>query len=244
MTVRSAGNRSSVPIDWPRIESFVGYGRADAPVVFIGPEEHLDSVEGLSDELRLRSTYDRYMDRRNALASSPSEDLLGKFVRTWKPMNDLMLRRGSGAKPTYEKRREYQIEALGTQTGDALLTELLPYPSPDRYGWVYGTISRFLHRTEYEDALTSSRVEMLKKILASHRRELVVCYSKHDWCTFERLFPGARWGDVGSHLRVATYGSTRVLLTTHFSRGFQSESSLDTLATVALGEWPARPTEA
>lgn len=41
-------------IDWPCIEGFVGYGRADAPVVFIGPA-------GLTAELR--STYNKYMGR-------------------------------------------------------------------------------------------------------------------------------------------------------------------------------------
>lgn len=36
---------NNIAIDWPKIESLVGFGRLEAPVVFIGMEEGLTSPD-------------------------------------------------------------------------------------------------------------------------------------------------------------------------------------------------------
>jgi hypothetical protein len=46
---------SSTAINWERIESFIGYGRRDAPVVFIGMEEGLADKSALKNDLIRRS---------------------------------------------------------------------------------------------------------------------------------------------------------------------------------------------
>ena len=65
-------------IDWERIECLVGFENIEAPVVLIGPEEHLDSVHTLGSELALRSTFEPVMllamaprARRHGIILSP-----------------------------------------------------------------------------------------------------------------------------------------------------------------------------
>lgn len=41
--------------DWKRIEDFVGFGRADAPIVLIGMQEGLKDAEALDEDLAIRS---------------------------------------------------------------------------------------------------------------------------------------------------------------------------------------------
>jgi hypothetical protein len=54
-------------INWERIETFIGFGRHDAPVVFIGMEEDLRSRDELNGDLLIRSSYDRpIMDLKEA----------------------------------------------------------------------------------------------------------------------------------------------------------------------------------
>ena len=221
-------------IDWLRIEAFVGYGTIDAPVVFVGPEEHIDSIECLVPELELRSTYEAVMDRADAIGVAGSDSALGKFVPTWKPMNDLMLRRQGIKSPTYGDRQKYQIHELGRSSGKTLLAELLPYPAPNRSCWVYSDLARFDGRDQYEEALTTTRIEMLTRVLRDYKRDVIVCYGKRDWPSYQKLFPEAEWENIESDFLVATGNGTRIVLAHHFSRGFETQSALDRLAETVL----------
>jgi hypothetical protein len=176
------------------------------------------------------------MDRLDAYGTGADKILLGKFVPTWKPMNDLMLRREGCTKPTYDMRRQYQIDSLGRRNGDTLIAELLPYPSPGRCDWVYTGVSRFRNRETYEHTVTRQRITALHQVLVSHPRELVICYGKYDWTRFEALFPAVAWKSVGKRYRTGDFNGSRVVLTWHFSRTFETEAALDELADVVFGD--------
>jgi hypothetical protein len=44
-------------VNWKRIEDFIGFGRRDASVVFIGMEEGLKDADALDEDLMIRSGY-------------------------------------------------------------------------------------------------------------------------------------------------------------------------------------------
>src|SRR5258706_1810945 len=123
-----------MPIDWTRIENFVGYGRHNAPVVFIGIEENHSGEQTLENDLLHRSKFDTIEDIQVA-----SEGIAGAarwfqgprppLQPTWKPMCLLMLQRYGCVDPTDQDLDEYQITKLGRSGGATVLTELRPYPN-------------------------------------------------------------------------------------------------------------------
>ncbi len=148
-------------------------------------------------------------------------------------MCDLMLRRRHDKRPSRVTRNAYQATELGRCHGDSLLTELLPYPHPNEGDWRYDDYGRYANREAYERTLLPRRIELLRTVLREGRRDLVVCYGKSKWCEFRKLFDDAIWCDHDSIL-TAKVGTTRILLTHHFSRAFGPESNLARLATLAL----------
>jgi hypothetical protein len=221
-------------IDWERIEGFIGFGRRDAPVVFVGMEEGLADSAALDEDLALRSTYSTPVmdlkDAQNEVASA------GGVPRspTWDLMADLMVRRHGKALPTVADRHSYRACRLGRCDGDTLLTELLPYPHPKASDWLYARFGRYATRAAYMAAMLPERVRLLQSILGGSKRELIVCYGKAHWSHYESLFPEALWRNDG-RFRVAQEDKTRIILAPHFTaHGCNTLEHLGRLAEVAL----------
>lgn len=227
-------------IDWDRIERFVGYGRPDAPVVFIGVEEGLSKEDSLQEDLLIRSRFERVMDLKDAHAGIANTERLfdparTKCQRTWRPMCDLMLRR-SGESPTLATRNRYQATKLGRSIGDTLLCELLPYPSNNASAWVYP--ERFDTRDVYREAVLPRRIALLKNAIRESKREIIVCYGKSDWANFELLFKSVSMSERGQ-FRVGASNETKIVLAPHFSaREFNRETEMEALAEIALAPHP------
>ena len=200
-------------IVWERIENFVGFGRRDAPVVFIGMEEGLKEAGDLLADLAIRSTYEHpVMDLKEAHRDVAGTERYfdpdsAPRQPTWRVMADLMLRREGSKSPTGDERRRYRALRLGRSGGDTLLAELLPYPHPKNSDWLYKPFGKFETRADYENSLLPERKRLLSGVLGETRREL----------------------------RLADANGARVLLTTHFAdRGFNTDVQLEELARVAL----------
>lgn len=229
-------------IDWERIERFIGFGRRDAPVVFIGMEEGLKDAGALDEDLAIRSNYEsQVMDLREAHRGIAGTERYFDPDRaprqpTWRVMADLMLRREGLTSPTGEDRRRYRALRLGRSDGDTLLAELLPYPHPKASDWLYERFGKYRTREAYIDALLPRRSRLLRDVLAEAPREVVVCYGKTHWPHYQALFDEVNWRDKGP-FRIGEAGRARVILTTHFSdRGFNTEEQLAAFARIAGGE--------
>jgi hypothetical protein len=105
MPLRRLRYEASV-IAWTRIEGFIGFGRGDAPVVFIGMEEGLKNAAALDEDLAIRSSYmSNVMDLKEAHRGIAGTERYFDPDRaprqpTWRVMADLMLRRvGCPAQP-------------------------------------------------------------------------------------------------------------------------------------------------
>jgi len=237
-------------IAWDRIEQFVGYGRVDAPVVFLGMEEGQSSSASLESDLVYRSQFEPIIDLQTAHRGI---DGTGKFFdpvggstqRTWRPMCELMIRRqDAGGRPNRQSRLRYQALQLGRSHGDSLLTELLPYPKRTAEAWpeIYG--QRFRTRALYEQHMLPYRIELLSRLLAGYRRELVICYGKANWSSYKQLANVAfgvgveQWPAVPSDGALTVVaGGVRIVLTKHFSaRDFNTDEQLRKFVNVALHE--------
>jgi hypothetical protein len=209
-------------INWKIIENHIGYGRKDAPVVFVGMEEGADrNLEMLKPNLIERSSMPQF-------AEIDGKTL--KTVRTWRVACDFMLRRAGHGTTNHTSRLEYQRFKLGRLNGDSLLTELMPYPSPGLDCWPYADLGRDTDRATYINRLMPDRLRLLSELLAAHPREFIVCYGKGYSAQFKKLFPAdLNWQPNGS-LEVAQWKAQRVAITPHFvSREFNTEQQMAAL---------------
>jgi hypothetical protein len=231
-------------IDWARIEGFIGFGRRNAPVVFIGMEEGLTESSALDDDLKLRSTYeDSVMDLKTAHRGVAESDRifdpdLAYRQPTWRVMADIMLRRAGNPDPTRDDRRRYGALQLGRSAGDSLLAELLPYPHTKSSEWLYERFGRHLTREDYTSKLLPDRKRLLRSVLAEAQRELIVCYGKAHWRSYQEIFEQADWSWESPFI-VAEWRGARVVLTKHFSSSaFNTDKQLAQLASIALLDRP------
>jgi hypothetical protein len=220
-------------IDWDAIENFIGFGNANAEVLFLGMEEGLSPGVALEDDLKARAGYAQYEDLYDA--QSLLEDC-GRFFgpaplcqRTWRPMCHLMLRRETNEPLDNKKRTRYQADRLGRRDGQTLLAELLPYPNPNTGTWLYGPYGR-PSRAE----LVERRIALLKEALQFANFKIAVAYGTGNWMYYRNVFPSIAWKQHGCFL-VGNDADTRFVLTPHFStRAFNTEAQLDAFAEVCL----------
>jgi hypothetical protein len=240
-------------IDWGAIETFIGFGRPDAPVVFIGMEERLENPAHLPADLLIRSGWSSIMDLQDAHVNIPGAEAFLRIdgpitQRTWRPMCDLMLRRNTGGNtaPSLNQRLYYQANRLGRNDGETLLAELLPYPHPDAQVYWYANYGRFQDHDQYRNILLPIRLTLLSCMLASCRRSLIVCYGQGNWEHYKALIgqycrrlnvatPPWEPGQDGN-MEVCNVGEARILLVHHFAtQAFNSDAQLGAFANVALG---------
>jgi hypothetical protein len=229
-------------IDGDRLESFIGYGNRDAPVVFIGIEEGLSDVSALVADLSSRSQFECIMDLHEAhVGLADVQKLFGdnaKTQRTWRPMCHVMLRRAGIERPTLKERKRYQGNELGRRDGQTLIAELLPYPSKkqarDSAAWPYGGLCRFQTYKQYRSELLQKRKDLLVNELSRVSRKLIVCYGKSEWNEYMDLFQIINWVDDGVY-RLGAWLDSRVVLTDHLSsRTFNTEEQLQQFVDVVL----------
>jgi hypothetical protein len=186
---------TSIRINWERIDNFIGFGFEDAPVVFIGMEEGLKNAGALDEDLVIRSTYATpIMDLKEAHIGIAGTEHYFEPDRaprqpTWRVMADLMLRREQpGMTPTAADRRRYRATRLGRSGGDTLLTVLLPYPHPKSNDWLYKRFDKYKTRDDYESDMLPKRRRLLRSVIGTVNRDLIVCYGKGNWPQFQELF--------------------------------------------------------
>jgi hypothetical protein len=200
---------------------FIGYGNADARVVFVGVEEGLKRDVDLYAELSARSTYNQYMDLFECRdGGSDNRHFAGQLIlqRTWGTMCRVMLARDKRDYTSLNAAKDYQAASLGRLRGETLLTELFPLPAPStrEKDWPYrATFPEFADRKDYEEMVLDRRIATLTKHFEEHSPDLVICYGKRRWREFKMLFPKAVWssGEVFAESKIKT---TRVILTPHF----------------------------
>src|SRR5580704_12463372 len=211
-------------IDWKRIENFVGYGNAEAAIVFVGMEEGLASVDALESDLLCRSGFKQVMDvevAHRCLAKGPrlfTDRPRGQ--RTWRVMADVMLHFEHQLPQNPAERRRartmYRAKYLGRSNGGSLLTELLPYPSTSTARWPYARFGKFNSRNEYESKMLESRVRLLRSAIQDHPRRAIICYGRGDWRYFKLLFPEVKRWNAAGRMESAIWNGAKVALTDHF----------------------------
>ena len=224
------------PINWERIESFVGFGSPQAKVLFLGFEEGLQREADLGADLTERSAYGSFEDLYEVqTALGTASKFFGpdpKSQRTWRPMCHLMLRLDGIASPTKEQRSRYQADRLGRRDGETLLAELYPYPSSSTQEWPYA--ERFRSRQLYYADMLEKRSALLRDVIGAGDLSLIVCYTKMAWPAYRAMLQIDKWQAQGD-FEVGRYGDAQVVLSPAFSgRRFNTDMQLQSFSEIAL----------
>jgi len=171
-----------------RLLSFVGYGRGEADVWFLGMEE----AGGGEDNLRARLQFEPIEDlaRAHRILGVTKHHTGQRVIQpTWRGMCYIML--ALEGRPTdRESIRRYQTEWLGRFQGNTLLCELMPIPKPRIGDWGYESfIPQFRSAEEYYGVVKPWRVQLLGRLIRKYQPKVVIGYGKGHWDAYQALFP-------------------------------------------------------
>jgi hypothetical protein len=177
--------------------NFVGYGRLDAPVWFLGMEE------AGGGEANLLGITKHHWSRR-------------VIQRTWRGMCYLMLKLDNKATDA-ENIRNYQAESLGRFGGQTLLVELTPIPKSSIGAWGYEElIPQYASREDYYQKVKPRRLAYLQRLIRENQPQIVIAYGKSYWPEYRALFDEIDFAPHGQFLVGKAAGLT-VVLTDHFT---------------------------
>jgi hypothetical protein len=222
-------SRPLTDLELEHLLNFIGFGRLDADVWFLGMEE----AGGGEANIRTRLKFRPVMDNAEAHKMLDVTHLhwgKRKIQRTWRGMCYIMLCL-DGTEPTTQNIREYQAEKLGRYGGNSLLTELMPIPKPKVQRWDYEEfIPQFASREEYYSVVRPRRVAMLRGLIDEYNPRIVIGYGKAFWKDYRKLFEGSESKQEGQ-FQTAVCGDTLLILTGHFAARSMN-GRFDELATI------------
>lgn len=197
------------------LQNFVGYGRLDAAVWFLGMEEAGGGEANIRTRLKFKPVED-CAEAHRMLGFTKHHEGKKIIQRTWRGMCCIMLRL-AGQAITTESIRQYQADYLGRFGGNSLLCELMPIPKPRIQDWGYeGLIPQFASSAEYYQTVKPRRIRYLQGLIKEHRPQVVVGYGRSYWEAYRALFPQMTFSQKGPFM-AGRDADTAVVLTDHFT---------------------------
>ena len=200
-----------------RLLAFLGYGRLDAPVWFLGMEE----AGGGEEQLLRRSEFEHVEDLRDAhrtLGITRFHERPRYLQPVWNKMCEVMLRIEGNPSPTTEERRAYQAERLGRSDGNSLLLELLPIPKPSIHAWNYPlTFPEYPDVDSYRRALLPPRIKLISRTIQAYQPRVVIAYGKAYWPDYQQTLEPADFTDQDGFL-TGVRAETLMILVPFLSR--------------------------
>jgi hypothetical protein len=212
-------NTSLTDTELDYLLNFIGYGKLDADVWFLGMEEGGGGENNIRSRLKFRSIED-CAEAHKILGITKFHTGQRVIQSTWRGMCYIMLRL-EGKPVDRESIRNYQADYLGRFQGNSLLCELMPIPKPRINVWDYEMlIPQFKSAKEYYQVVKPRRVNYLRRLIQEHRPKAVIGYgqgsAKSYWQAYSELFPELKFFEHGQFL-VARDTKTVIVLTNHFT---------------------------
>ncbi|HVX90893.1 MAG TPA: hypothetical protein VHC20_04680 [Candidatus Paceibacterota bacterium] len=206
------------PTQVSHLENFLGYGRLDAPVWFVGMEEGGGGPDNIRARLKFGQVEDCAEAHRTLRIPQYHRAERPVIQRTWGQMVRFMLvlqRRECSA----DEVRAYQASQLGRSHGQTMLLELMPVPKRSLNERECVDLLPCYAVDGYRDEVRKKRIRLLRSVIARHEPLLVLCYGKAYWEHFSSLFPGAKFRTGGSGMlrpyQWARRGEQVLVLTHH-----------------------------
>ena len=232
-----------------KLEGFIGYGKPNAKIIFIGIEERGGGYENL--RIRLSMENYEYLDcKRFHLDNlgvthlhNENEKFAVEYQPVWRFMSYFMLRlKEYEEKEILAKKgqmlREYQNNHLGTknENGETLLTDLFPIPCDNDDIW--GTekesyidiIDKYGSKNIYKKAVLPKRKKIFEKLINSNEfsASAIICFGKGEkesyWKEYEEFFShfGVKFERINTSKKCKMgilNNRTKIFLTPFFGQG-------------------------
>lgn len=168
--------------------NFVGFGKLNADVWFLGMEEAGEGKENIRARLKFKQVED-CAEAHKILGITKHHSGKKIIQPTWRGMCYIMLRL-DGKETDRESIRNYQADYLGRFQGNSLLLELLPIPKPSIGSWGYeNLIPQFASSAEYYKVVKPRRVKYLQRLMSEYSPKIIICYGKMYWQEYKEIFP-------------------------------------------------------
>ena len=209
-------NKALTDNELEHLQNFIGYGRLDADIWFLGFEEAGGDVNKLRDRLKFQQVED-CAEAQNILDLTPQQFGEENLQGAWRGMCEIMLKLDNKKRTSAEEIQNYQIEQLGRSNGSTLLCELMPIPVSGASAWGYeAVIPQYASRAEYYAAVKPLRMELFTQLIRQHLPKLIIGYGQSAWPEYEQLFADFKLTESGQFM-LGWDANTVVILSDHFS---------------------------
>ena len=214
-------NKEFTEIELNSLLNFIGYGRLDADIWFLGLEETTANLKTVRDRLKFQQVEDS-LEAQNLLGISPSQFEYENLQDAWGGMSEVMLR--LDRKPiTPANLRKYRQDRLGRADGSTLLCELLPLPMTNSTKWAYeALLPDYSSREAYIERLKPSRIDLFRELVNQNLPKVVLCYGRQSWPVYEELFKDFKLSPNGDFM-MGWQTDTVVILCDHLSDAIMRE---------------------
>lgn len=193
------------------LEGFIGYGKEDAEIIFIGLEEAGGGYDNFMARINTPNYDTQLIDCKKFHLEHLKAPHFHKhngneykdieLVKVWRYMSYLMLRLSGKErnKITTLELRKYQSDFLGTEKGKTILAEIYPIPCPSfdkKDKWQYNGVSyaelipKYNSKKEYQEKIEEKRINILNNIIKSNNGAVkaIICYGASRWKIFKKVF--------------------------------------------------------
>lgn len=236
-------NKTLTDTELDHLLNFIGYGRLDADIWFLGFEE----AGGDDKNLHARLGFTQVEDCAEAqIILSLTQQQFGdeNLQGAWPGMCEIMLKL-EGKETSTDNILNYQVEYLGRDQGSTLLCELLPIPMPGGSAWDYeALIPRYASREAYYAAVKPLRFELFRRLVSQYLPKIIIGYGQSVWPEYQELFDDFELSPNG-HFMVGWNANTVVILSDHFSAEPMKENFDELVALIlenSLSIETAKPT--
>jgi hypothetical protein len=224
------------------IVGFLGYGKPNDSVWFVGIEEGLggaDSADAV-ENLKSRGTFDAVMDLRDAHHERLRQngglidfDARPPSTQVWQWMAKIMRAYQGDNWRDICSTKEYVRCCLGRRHGSTFLAELSPIPSSKTKDKAWRQLFRELD-SEFDKKL-AKRQEKLLTLLSSSRPRMVICYGdgRNSAREYEQFF-SSHWTPVGVRIKRDSNRVYPFLLLPFFGNGQMSHSVIEEMHKLGL----------
>lgn len=211
--------------------NFIGYGRLDADIWFLGYEELCGEENTLRERVKFQQVEDS-AEAQKILGRNQQKFRQESLQDTWHAMSEILLRL-DGKDSTEESIQKYQVEQLGRAEGSTLLCELLPLPMPSGSAWPYAdSLPQYSSREAYYEAVKPTRFDLIEQLISQYLPKIVIAYGRSAWPDYQQVFHKFNL-TPNEQFMIGWDANTVVILCDHFSSGAM-DGKIEKLVTLIL----------
>lgn len=209
-----------------RLLNFIGYGRLETPLWFLGMEEGIGGQAGLAQVEQNILTRAAHFQSVEDLATSHDHfdydvRVQNKFTHVWLWMAKLtraLLHQASDWQDV-QQAKDYIRTKLGRANGETLLTELLPLPALGLGHWIY---EDWASREVYTREILPIRQQQLRQLINTYKPRYMLAYGSQYHPYYKHLLPtDTNWIKLADtkRIEIGYNGQTAFVLMPFFGQG-------------------------